>query len=179
MSPNSNGMPLITPVSSDDRFHLARTPETLDPSAPSVVPEEHPDHNMHEPVDDDSDEELAMGPRRQIAIPVKGHQKLAMDYDDGYQPDTAVEFEDDEDSSDEDDGLHMSARKSVSPNMMRSISVGVARDRERHGSNVSKKSSRSGSNKTAAKVPSGNAGDNAHKVIRRPAAFALEDDDSD
>ncbi|PNS14015.1 hypothetical protein CAC42_6528 [Sphaceloma murrayae] len=186
-SPSSSVMPAITPVSSEDRINTGPTPATSTPSIPSVISEDHYSEMKQgtpltaQRVFGESEASFDQAPYRPerepfvsafdpqaglAGLPTGAARRLNED-DDEYHADHAVESEDeDDDSSDDDGGLQMMGgrRHPTSPPIpQRSTSVNVAnlsRFRERRetgGSNVSKKSERSGSGGTMRKVKPGKA----------------------
>lgn len=149
-SRTSSALPLMTPISSEDRFP-GGTPMTLsNPSIPSVTT-----------VDSDA---LNEEHKAQVA---KGEPLSAVDSkklnpffgleDDGYTGELAVDSEEEEDdyddSSDDDGGLQMVSRRSGTQGARHSF--GSHSNRRETGSSVfSKKSSRSGSSNTMKKIRS-------------------------
>ncbi|PSK34500.1 hypothetical protein B9Z65_8826 [Elsinoe australis] len=181
-SPSSSVMPLITPVSSEDRIKTGPTPATSSPSIPLVISEDQQREMKEEtPVtaqrafanSEESFDQAAFRPERepfessfdpnkQITGLPAAARKYVED-DDEYHADAAVESDDgddDDDSSDEDGGLLMMGRKKAplpaAPHRSTSVNVAtLSRYRERRetgGSNYSKKSERSGSGGTMRKV---------------------------
>ncbi|KAG8631187.1 hypothetical protein KVT40_000327 [Elsinoe batatas] len=175
-SPSSSVMPLITPVSSEDRIRPRATPATSTPSIPSVIDEDQ--HEVKEktpvtaqrvfPSERDAAFEPSSHPDHVVsAFDATQHFGVvphSLHDDEGYHADTAVDSGDednDDDSSDEDGGLLMMGRGKANPpppGPQRSTSVNVAaisRHRERRetgSSTISKKSERSGSGGTMRKI---------------------------
>ncbi|KAJ9623531.1 hypothetical protein H2203_005793 [Taxawa tesnikishii (nom. ined.)] len=156
--------PLMTPSSSEDQFFSGISTNPSVPSviseASSVVPSEYDESAVSDV--------LSSGDTL--------HLKAPEEHDDGYAPDRAIESDDyDTDSSDEDGGLMMMRKRSAQQGLTRSMSISnaqLARHRERRettSSAFSKKSSRSGSNNTMKKVRS--TGDSEPEDMRgRPLA---------
>ncbi|KAF4551671.1 Protein kinase domain-containing protein 20 [Elsinoe fawcettii] len=175
-SPSSSVMPLITPVSSEDRIKTRPTPATSTPSIPSVIDEDQHDVKEKTPVTDQKAFPAEHDATFTHAADQAEHDGNVSSFDaehhlgvipqshddEGYHADTAIDSDEDQydDSSDDDGGLQMMRRKSIPPPVapQRSTSVNVAvlsRHRERRetgGSNISKKSERSGSGGTMRKV---------------------------
>lgn len=155
-STSSSVMPLITPVSSEDRFRA----EPMSDTSHGSISSNH-GHDQHEDLRHAHSETIADAdtvgdlPQGAIGVPSKTSHHAPLDDDDGYHPDAALDSDDDfDDSSDDDGGLQMMRRRPDPRASARSASASntqLARYRSRRDtgdSRISKKSRRDSSKST-------------------------------
>lgn len=149
----SSMLPIMTPSSSEDRFHSLTF---SNPSIPSVTTVDS------DALVDDRKQKAVVGEPLTTGDAMKLRPFVGLD-DDGYAGDDAVDSDEDEydydDSSDDDGGLQMVRRRSIPQSKRGSFGSSSLRTshrprRETGSSAFSKKSSRSGSNNTMKKVRS-------------------------
>ncbi|GAM84268.1 hypothetical protein ANO11243_022620 [Dothideomycetidae sp. 11243] len=116
-STSSSVMPLITPVSSEDRFRA----EPMSDTSHGSISSNH-GHDQHEDLRHAHSETIADAdtvgdlPQGAIGVPSKTSHHAPLDDDDGYHPDAALDSDDDfDDSSDDDGGLQMMRRRPDPP----------------------------------------------------------------
>lgn len=151
-SPSSSVMPLMTPVSSDDRFALGVKTDTSKTSSPAM-PVYQTDTPWEKPLEAIADVEVTPVAPGQAGLPATGTQVL--DEDEGYHADAVLDSDGSDDSSDDDGGLLMMRRRPDPRSTGRSVSASHAQltkqrtRRDTGDSRLSKRSSRRGSSRSA------------------------------